>query len=195
MLDKNINMIDFQTVFVSFVILGVSLLRLIPHVHNFSPILALAIFGAFHFRNNVLTYVVPLLSLWFSDLIINNYIYNFSKNIVWFYEGFYWQYVTYLIIIFTCLKLNYFKSKFNKILFLIISSSLLFFLLSNFGYWLTSDLYPHNALGLVECYIAAIPFYKGTLYGTLFYTPLFFGLYFVLQKRISFLKINYFIYK
>ena len=78
MFDKHIISIDFQTFFVSFIILGVSLFRLIPQMNNFSPILALAIFGALNFRNKELLYFILIISLWLSDLIINNYIYNFQ---------------------------------------------------------------------------------------------------------------------
>ena len=190
MFDKHIISIDFQTFFVSFIILGVSLFRLIPQMNNFSPILALAIFGALNFRNKELLYFILIISLWLSDLIINNYIYNFSGNIIWFYEGFYWQYISYLIIISMCANFNGVKNKFFKVLFLILSSSMLFFILSNFGYWLTSGLYEHTIQGFSNCYVAAIPFYKGTLYGTLFYTPILFILYFVLQKKFLILKPN-----
>ena len=51
MFEKNINLIDIQTIAVSLIVLLVSFLRIIPHIHNFSPIIALAIFGVFHYKN------------------------------------------------------------------------------------------------------------------------------------------------
>ena len=51
MFEKNINLIDIQTIAVSLIVVIVSFLRLIPHIHNFSPIIALAIFGVFHYKN------------------------------------------------------------------------------------------------------------------------------------------------
>ena len=76
MFEKNINLIDIQTIAVSLIVLVVSILRLIPHVNNFSPIIALAIFGALHYKSKNLSYIIPLLALWFSDLLINNFIYK-----------------------------------------------------------------------------------------------------------------------
>jgi hypothetical protein len=49
-----------------------------------------------------------------------------------------------------------------------LSASLLFFLISNFGSWLGQALpYGYSFAGLVDCYTAAIPFYRGTLVGDL----------------------------
>ena len=195
MLEKNINWIDIQTIVVSLVVLVVSFLRVIPHIHNFSPIIALAIFGALHYKNKSLSYIVPIISLWFSDFLINNFIFKISnENITFLYEGFYWQYISYLTIIFLSLNFNKKKITILNVLFLTLSSSLIFFVITNFGYWLTSGIYSNNLSGLFECYVAGIPFYKGTLFGTLFYTPAFIGTYYLFQKRISKLRANHLSY-
>ena len=56
-----------------------------------------------------------------------------------------------------------------------IASSITFFLVSNFGTWALSGMYPHSGAGLAACYIAAIPFFQNTLAGDLFYATLLFG--------------------
>ena len=56
-----------------------------------------------------------------------------------------------------------------------LASSIVFFLVSNFGVWALSGMYPHSAAGLAACYIAAIPFFQNTLAGDLFYATLLFG--------------------
>ena len=94
MFEKSIKLIDIQTIVVSLIILAVCLLRVAPHINNFSPIIALAIFGSLHFKNKTQAYVVPILCLWISDYFINNFIYILFNNPVWFYEGFYWQKTT-----------------------------------------------------------------------------------------------------
>jgi len=194
MFEKNINLIDFQTIFVTLVVCGVSFLRVIPHVYNFSPVIALAIFGAIHYKHRKLAYLVPLISILFSDIIINNFVYNLSNNIVIFYKGFYWQYISYAIIIFLSLKYNHKKINIKNISFLVISTSTLFFVTTNFGYWLTSGLYTHNISGLFKCYVNAIPFFEGTLLGTIFYTPIFIGLYYFLQRKITYLQSKHLYY-
>jgi len=58
-----------------------------------------------------------------------------------------------------------------------ITSATLFFIVSNFGTWLTGTLYPMSLAGLTECYVMAIPFYGNTLLGDLFYVIVLFGIY------------------
>ena len=48
--------------------------RIIPHIPNFTAIGAMAIFGSAHFSKKYLAILVPVLSIWFSDLFINNFI-------------------------------------------------------------------------------------------------------------------------
>jgi hypothetical protein len=63
------------------------------------------------------------------------------------------------------------------------ASSILFFVLTNFGMWLFSGLYPLTLEGLVACYVAAIPFFQNTVAGDLFFTALLFG-GFALAERL-----------
>ena len=80
MFEKNINKIDIQTVLVSLIVIFITFSRVIPHIYNFTPMIALAIFGSLHFKNRNLAYILPILSLWVSDFILNNYFYNDSKE-------------------------------------------------------------------------------------------------------------------
>lgn len=68
--------------------------------------------------------------------------------------------------------------------------SLQFFLLTNFGTWLTAVLthdpiYSANLAGLAACYIEALPFWGRTLAGDLLYSGALFGLYEFLARRTS----------
>ncbi|MBI2036168.1 hypothetical protein HYT17_00830, partial [Candidatus Microgenomates bacterium] len=64
-------------------------------------------------------------------------------------------------------------------------SSLLFFLITNFGVWLIGGLYPKTFTGLVNAYFYAIPFFRNTLMGDVFYTGLFFGGYEIMLKALK----------
>ena len=58
----------------------------------------------------------------------------------------------------------------------VISSSLVFFLITNFGAWLTGlGGHPMTFTGLGATYIAGIPFFWKTLAGTAFYSGALFG--------------------
>jgi hypothetical protein len=56
-----------------------------------------------------------------------------------------------------------------------LASSVLFFVLTNFGVWALDSWYPKTWEGLVACYVAAIPFFHNTLVGDAVYTTVFFG--------------------
>ena len=57
-----------------------------------------------------------------------------------------------------------------------IVSSLLFFVVTNFGAWI-SPMYPHTWAGLQECYILAIPFFRSTLVSTVAYSMVLYAGY------------------
>ena len=80
-------------------ILFASFTRLIPHMPNFTPIGAMALFGGAYLSNKYHAFFIPILSLWLSDLIINNFILNYYDQFTWFYPGFIWQYASFGIII------------------------------------------------------------------------------------------------
>jgi hypothetical protein len=61
--------------------------------------------------------------------------------------------------------------------------SVLFFLVTNFGAWLGSPLYPQTGAGLVAAYAAGIPFFQNSLLGTLFYSTLMFGTFAWLRRH------------
>jgi hypothetical protein len=64
-----------------------------------------------------------------------------------------------------------------------IGGSVQFFLLSNFGTWLApGSQYGHTLAGLVNCYIAAIPFFRNTMVSDLVYAGAFFALHAVLSR-------------
>ncbi|MCB9813223.1 MAG: hypothetical protein H6772_02325 [Pseudomonadales bacterium] len=62
-------------------------------------------------------------------------------------------------------------------IFLLPFASFSFFIISNFGVWWYR--YPHSISGLIACYVLAIPFYRNTLIG-----DLFFGYGFVAIKSV-----------
>ena len=62
-------------------------------------------------------------------------------------------------------------SKFNflQIIAAGLTSSICFFIITNFGSWLTLEMYEKNLSGLVQSYILAIPFFHNTVLSTLLY--------------------------
>jgi hypothetical protein len=71
-----------------------------------------------------------------------------------------------------------------------VASSVLFFLITNFGTWTLSGMYPMTASGLAACYVAAIPFFQNTIAGDLFYSGLLFGGFALLERAVPALRLR-----
>ena len=82
-----------------------------------------------------------------------------------------------LIASYGCKNLAY-----RRVFGMAIAGSLVFFLITNFGVWASIGLYPLTAIGLMSCYVAGLPFLKGTMVGDLAFTGIVFGA-FVISNR------------
>ena len=163
-----------------------ALSRIIPHPYNFTPLSAIALFGAAHFKKGWQVVFIPILATWLSDLFINNVIYD-SLDFVWFYQGFYWQYGAYVLVALlgrSALQ----KVTVSRVLFGSLGAAIIFFLVSNFGVWIGSPIYPPTFSGLMACYAAGIPFFGGTLLGNLVYGVALFGLFHFLEPKLEGIK-------
>lgn len=170
------------------IILVAAFSRIIPHMPNFSPLGAIGLFSAAYFTRKWHAFLIVLVATWLSDLFINNVIYaQYNPEFTWFYNGFYWQYGSYIVITFIALFI-FNKINLQRIVLGALMSTVVFFLISNFGVWATGTMYPKTSEGLLTCYAAGIPFMKGTLLGNFVYSGLLFGTFALLKKRIPSLQ-------
>jgi hypothetical protein len=155
----------------SLIILAIAMFRLLPHPPNVSPVAAMALFGGAYFSDKRMAFLVPFLALLLSDFLI-----GLHDTMIYVYAGFA---LTVVIGFWIRQKLNV-----SRIAFAVIVSSLLFFVISNFGAWLSSGLYPMTTDGLMQAYIAAIPFFQNSLLGNMVFATLLFGGFALLQRNI-----------
>ena len=171
-----------SVIFITLAILLAAASRLIPHPLNFTPIAAIGLFGAAHLKPRWLAFLIPGLAMWISDLIIMNTI------MAEFYSGFRWIGHSWVYIAFGAIvSLGFLlrgRVAFSTVLGASLTSSILFFLVTNFGVWLGSTFYPQNWAGLMTCYTAAIPFFWNTIAGDLFYCTVLFGSFALYSKSI-----------
>ena len=73
----------------------------------------------------------------------------------------------------------------RTVLMCTVSCSAIFFAVTNLAVWYFGSLYSHDAVGLVECYVAALPFFKFTLTSDLLWSAILFGAYHVAQVGLS----------
>lgn len=182
--------IDLHFGIVALLVLLAAFSRILPHPPNFSPIGGIALFGAARFSRRLVAVVVPFASLWLSDLVINNVMYaSYFDHFVWFYQGFYWTYGAFFLIVLLG-RITLKKTSPSSLLISSVLASVIFFLVSNFGVWASSTIYPKNLSGILACYSAGIPFFQHTLAGDLTYTVALFGLFALARRRIPQLQIQ-----
>ena len=158
-----------------------ALTRVIPHPPNFSPIEAVALFGGAYFAKRHWALLVPLLAMFASDLVL-----GLARG------GLYWGYFSsagYLLV-YACIALSTLlgfglrgRVGAGRVLGYSLVGSLLFFLVTNFGAWLSDPVYPKTAAGLAAAYVAGVPFFQWTVLGTMFYAALLFGGFEWLRSR------------
>ncbi len=151
--------------------------RFLPHWHNFTAMGAAGLVGAAYLPKRYFGIIIPLIALFISDLILNNLIYaHYFEGFVWFGKGAIWIYVAFAVLV---LGGSVFLKKI-KALNLIAAGlvgSVLFFLISNFGSFLIDPIYVKSPLGLVEAYVAGIPFFWNTLLANVVFTLLLVGVF------------------
>lgn len=166
-------------------IVAAALSRLLPHPFNFTPIGAMALFGAAYFSDKRLAFIVPFLAMWLSDLWLNNVTYPSANGFQW--TGNAWVYGSFALIALLGFGLLR-RVKVAAVLGTSLLASILFFLITNFSVWLGSTGYPQNMTGLLACYGAGIPFFWNTIAGDLFYCAVLFGGFEWAQNRLPVLQ-------
>ena len=159
-----------------------ALTRLLPHPPNFSPVEAVALFGGAYFASKRWAFIVPLAGLFVSDVALAAI--NGGTYATWFSSAGIW--LVYLCIaLTTALGLNL-RGRVSgaRVLGYSLVGSALFFLVTNFGAWMSDPSYPKTAAGLMAAYVAGIPFFQWTVLGTLFYSAALFGGFALLRRRV-----------
>jgi hypothetical protein len=158
------------------------IMRLVPHPPNMAPITAMALFSGAYLPNKY-AFTLPIIAMLISDYFIGFY----GSTMIFVYGSF-----LLVGLLGTWLK-NHKQA--HYILGASLISSILFFLITNFGVWLTTSLYARNLPGLLNCYTMAIPFFRNTIIGDLVFTTIIFVLY-NLSKQLAkkLLPANYFIW-
>ena len=118
-------------------IFAAAFVRLLPHPPNFAPIAAMALFGGAYFTKKWAAFLVPLAAMFVTDLILG------------FHETMWAVYLSFALIVvigMTMLK----TKKVSSIFFASVISSVSFFIITNFGIWLSTNYYPKTGAGLAS---------------------------------------------
>ncbi len=160
-----------QFMLVAGMIVLAAIMRIVPHMPNFTPVTAMALFGGAYISNKRLAYAVPFIAMLLSDLVLG------IHNTMWA------VYLSFAAIVTIGMFLRE-KNTVLKTAGAAVASSVLFFVVTNFAVWLAGGFYSMDLAGLVQCYVAAIPFYQYSVLGDLFYAGVMFGAFELAKNKI-----------
>jgi len=144
-------------------------------IPNFEVMTAISLLSGSFFGGTI-AMLIPVLIMFLSDLY-------FGNTIIYFFT---WS-AFILITIFG----NFIKRDSKNFLIKItgagIFSVLFFYLWTNFGWWLTFGMYPMSFPGLIQCYLAGLPFLKNQLISAIIFAP---GLAIIFSLLFKFFRIT-----
>ncbi len=163
---------------------------------NFSPLTALFLFGGAQFAERRWAYLAPLAAIFVSDVAIGLLLGDMSKGL---HPTIPVIYGSYLLIVWMGTQLRKIQANQSSapvgvadgspvhrwqaaLLFLLtvagagMTGEVVFFAVTNFATWaVQTGYYPHTAAGLLQCYVAGIPFLKHALVSTPIFAVALFG--------------------
>ena len=158
------------TILTLVLVAGIS--RLIPHPWNFTAMTAMALFSGCVMPKNqkLLAFLAPLLALLWTDAIL-----GFHTTAVYVYAA---------VALITIMGMNLKEDSVLQVGSAALIGSGLFFGITNFGVWLSQDMYLKSLVGLETCFAMAVPFFHYQVLGDLFYTGVLFGAFAILRKTV-----------
>jgi hypothetical protein len=158
------------------IILLAVLARFIPHVPNFSPVYGALLFGGARLKKRDSIWF-PVVLLAASDFVLTTFVYHLRIG---------WVELVQIAAFGSIAAIGWSLRQRVTLMRLSIAGvggATAFYLISNFGVWLGWRMYPPTWAGLVQCYVAGIPFYGYSLLSTVLFSAVLFGLYEFYSRR------------
>lgn len=153
--------LDHNWKWIAGLMLLLALSRLIPHPPNFTPLGAMAILAGAAMKDLRLAMLAPLIAMGVSDALL-----GFHTSLLFVYGA------VVMMVVMSRFLLQSVTTM--RIVVAALASAILFFMVTNFGAWLSHDMYAKTWSGLGQAYIAGIPFFRNTLLSNLFFTAISF---------------------
>jgi len=136
---------------------------------NFTPIAAIALFGAAYFSRKSMAFLIPLAALAISNIWLGTFDLLTMSAV----------YLSFILAGVIGLWIGKNVSV-TRVIGGALASSVVFFLITNFAAWIWLGglgIYPMTAGGLMMSYVAGLPFFRNEVLGTLVYSGVLFGAY------------------
>lgn len=174
---------------VTMMVLVAALTRVLPHPPNLTAVMAMSLFGAATIQPKWLALIIPVAALFVGDLLLEGLLptgllTGWIASGSGFHSGWWVVYgATFLVSSLGFLLRD--KMTVSRIAGVTLFGSVMFFMITNFAVWAAHGGlgYSMTLLGLIECYVAAIPFFQYSLLGDLFYSTVLFGAFILAERR------------
>ena len=174
-----------KSILLTFLVLIVvaALYRVVPgRPFGFAPQIAMALFAGAVIKDRKFAFALPLFSMILSDIIYELlFVYGLS-TMQGFYEGQFTNYILFTLLTAGGLLIR--KINFINVFLASVAGPTVYFLISNFLVWLSGTggyQRPKTFDGLMMCFADGVPFYKNSIWGTLFFSALLFGGYYLVR--------------
>ena len=163
--------------------------RIIPgRPYGFAPQWAMAIFAGAVIRDKKWAFIIPVLSMFISDLFYQILYMSGAGSLPGFYEGQWQNYILFALLTFVGMAVK--KINVTQIAIASVVAPTLYFLASNFLLWASNGATrgldrPKTLNGLLLCYSDGVPFYRTSILATLVFSGILFGSYYLLQNGIK----------
>lgn len=168
--------------------------RLVPHLHNAAPVAAMTLFAAAYMPSRRWSLLLPLAAMFLSDVVL------YATKDVAFRDqavsNMFFVYSTFAVIALVGQWLRR-QVTVGRVIGTTLVGSAVFFLFTNFGAWLSLSqplsatepaMYSRTLNGLIDCYIAGVPFFRGTFVGDMVYSAVLFGGIALLEQLVPQIK-------
>src|SRR5450755_1623787 len=163
-----------------------ALYRIIPgRPYGFAPQWAMAVFAGAVIKDKKWAFIIPVLSMFVSDLLYQVLYIGGVTSIQGFYEGQWQNYLLFTLLVFVGMAIR--KINVLQIAVASVAAPTLYFLVSNFLVWASNGITrgldrPKTFNGLMLCYADGIPFYRMSILATLVFSAILFGSYFFIRN-------------
>jgi hypothetical protein len=164
-----------------FLVVIAALYRVIPaRPYGFAPQWAMAIFAGAIIKDKKWAFIIPVLSMFISDLLYEVLFIGGITKMQGFYEGQWQNYILFALLVFVGFAIK--KLNIFQIAAASLTAPTIYFLISNFLVWASNSNIrgldrPKTFNGLMLCYADGLPFYKMSILGTLVFSAILFGSY------------------
>jgi hypothetical protein len=167
-------------------VLIAALYRIIPgRPYGFAPQWAMAVFAGAVIKDKKWALIIPVLSMFISDLLYQVLYIGGVTDMQGFYEGQWQNYILFTLLVFVGFAVK--KLNVLQIAIASLTAPTLYFIVSNFLVWASNGTTrgldrPKTFNGLMLCYSDGIPFYKTSIVATLIFSAILFGTYIFIRN-------------